>query len=127
MFDARVVRDYVDGTGPRGGPLVTSFNESSRSDLRLYESDGNATMRSLRAGGDAGFLDACADLLGRMLDTVPAGIVLGEVIRPMDVKPVNVTWDINGDGDDAVVVLSGVIRVCFLFPFPLPPFPYLNR
>lgn len=47
VFDNKVVQEYVDWTGQRGGPLVTTDNVTTRSDLRLYESDGNATMRSL--------------------------------------------------------------------------------
>ncbi len=108
MFDSRVVREYIDGTGNRGGPLVTSFNETSRSDLRLYESDGNATMRALYAQGD-GFLDTCVGLLGRVINTVPAHVELGDAIQPMSIKPVNVTWDIAGSGR---LELSGRIRVC---------------
>lgn len=108
MFDSAVVHEYIDNTGQRGGPLVTSFNESSRSDLRLYESDGNKTMLDLYAQGD-GFQDTCVDLLGRMLNTVPAGVQLQPAIEPALIKPINVTWDIT---DDSQLVLSGKIRVC---------------
>lgn len=107
-FDARVVREYVDDTGNRGGALVTSYNVTSRSDLRLYASDGNATMRALYAQPDAGFLDACVDLLARVIDTVPAPVALRDVVEPMAVKPVNVTWDVAADGR---VAFSGRIRV----------------
>jgi hypothetical protein len=48
VFDPNVVSEYLDGTGNQGGPLVASFNVASRSDLRLYESDNNATMIELR-------------------------------------------------------------------------------
>ncbi|KAI1426306.1 heme peroxidase [Xylaria sp. FL1777] len=107
-FDALVVREYVEGTGNRGGPLVTSYNETSRSDLRLYESDGNATMRALYAQGDDGFLDTCADLLALATDTVPSHARLRDAaIQPMGVKPVNVTWDVAEDGG---LELSGRIR-----------------
>ncbi|KAL6154728.1 hypothetical protein ACJQWK_01026 [Exserohilum turcicum] len=58
IFDPRVVAEYLNGTGSRGGPLVTSYNETMNSDLRLYESDNNDTMRALFASG-AGFLDTC--------------------------------------------------------------------
>ncbi|KAI1311710.1 heme peroxidase [Xylaria venustula] len=107
-FDSSVVHEYIDGTGQRGGPLVTSWNESSRSDLRLYESDSNATMKALYAQGD-GFLDTCVDLLARVIDTVPAGVKLQEdPIQPIPIKPVNVTWDIAASGE---LELSGRIRV----------------
>ncbi|CAJ2508892.1 Uu.00g139180.m01.CDS01 [Anthostomella pinea] len=106
-FDPLVVHEYIDGTGNRGGPLVTSFNETSRSDLRLYESDGNATMEELYAQGD-GFQDTCVELLSRMLNTVPAQVVLQDAIQPVAIKPVNVTWDII---DEKQLVLSGKIRI----------------
>lgn len=106
-FDARVVHEYIDWTGQMGGPLVTSFNESSRSDLRLYESDGNITMQELYDQGD-GFLDTCADLLGRMVNTVPSNVQLRDPISPMSIKPINVTWDFDIDGQ---LVLTGNIRV----------------
>ncbi|KAK6212466.1 hypothetical protein LQW54_005240 [Pestalotiopsis sp. IQ-011] len=106
-FDSRVVHEYIDGTGQLGGPLVSSFNDTSRSDLRLYESDGNATMQNLYDMGD-GFEDVCVDLLGRMINTVPASSVLLDPITPFPVKPINVTWDF--DSNDKLV-LSGKIRV----------------
>lgn len=69
-FDWTVVHEYMTNTGSRGGALVTSFNISSRSDLRLYASDGNATLGLLHDKGPDGFLDVCVDRLGRMIDTV---------------------------------------------------------
>lgn len=106
-FDTKVVHEYIDWTGNRGGPLVTTENATTRSDLRLYESDGNATMHALYDQGD-GFLGTCVDLMGRMLNTVPAGVQLGSLIEPLGIKPVNVTFDIEGQGN---LVLSGRIRV----------------
>ncbi|RYC61051.1 hypothetical protein CHU98_g5166 [Xylaria longipes] len=108
MFDSRVVYEYIDGSGNRGGPLVTSFNETSRSDLRLYESDSNATMKTLYSQGEDGFLDTCVDLLGRMIDTVPASVSLQDAIQPMSIKPINVTWDITENG---TLALSGRVRI----------------
>ena len=107
VFDTKVVGEYVHWTGNKGGPLVTSYNATMNSDLRLYESDNNATMRALLAQGD-GFLDTCVDLMGRAIDTVPSGVQLGETITPMSVKPVNVTYDFDADGK---LVLGGRIRV----------------
>jgi hypothetical protein len=98
-----VVHEYIDWTGNRGGPLVTTDNITTQSDLRLYESDGNATMQALYDMGD-GFLATCVDLMGRMVHTVPAGVELGALVEPVGVKPVNVTFDIDSKGG---VVLSG--------------------
>lgn len=107
-FDTKVVHEYIDWSGNRGGPLVTTDNVTTRSDLRLYESDGNATMQALYDMGD-GFLGTCVDLMGRMINTVPAGVELGSPILPMEVKPINVTFDLDGRGG---LKLSGKIRVC---------------
>ncbi|KAI0158623.1 heme peroxidase [Pestalotiopsis sp. NC0098] len=110
-FDPRVVHEYIDGTGQLGGPLVSSFNDTSRSDLRLYESDGNATMQNLYDMGDC-FQDVCVDLLGRMINTVPASSVLLDPITPFPVKPINITWDFDSnDNSNDKLMLSGKIRV----------------
>jgi hypothetical protein len=77
------------------------------SDLRLYESDKNATMRALFAQG-TGFMNTCVDLLGRTIDTVSSGVQLGQTIALMPVKPVNVTYDIGLNG---TLELSGTIRI----------------
>lgn len=106
-FDPLVVHEYLNGTGQAGGPLVTSFNVSSRSDLRLYESDNNATMIALGEQG-AGFLNTCVRLLQRMIETVPKQVVLSEVVAPLGVKPINATLDFDTQGN---LIFSGYIRV----------------
>ncbi|KAI1076004.1 heme peroxidase [Whalleya microplaca] len=107
IFDPLVVQEYIDGTGNRGGALVTSFNETSRSDLRLYESDGNATMQKLYSQGDD-FVNTCVNLLERMLHTVPSGVQLQDAISPFLINPINVTWDVTTDNQ---LTLSGKIRL----------------
>lgn len=107
IFDSNVVHEYIESTGNRGGPLVTTDNETTRSDLRLYESDGNATMQSLYDLDD-GFQDTCVDLMGRMIHTVPKSVKLQEPISPLGVKPINTTFDFDTDGN---LVISGRIRV----------------
>ena len=84
-----------------------SYNDTMNSDKRLYESDKNATMHALFAQG-TGFLATCADLMGRAINTVPAGVQLSEPITIMPFKPVNVTYDFNEDGK---LMLSGKIRI----------------
>ncbi|KAI1841121.1 hypothetical protein JX266_012656 [Neoarthrinium moseri] len=116
-FDSLVVHEYIDGTGQMGGPLVTSFNESSRSDLRLFESDGNSTMRDLYERGER-FQDVCADVMGRMINTVPAAAKLTTPITPIALKPINFTWDF--DSNDRLI-LSGKIRVLGAIRTILPP------
>jgi len=86
---------------------VTSNNVTTRSDLRLYESDQNATMNALFAQGDA-FLNTCVDLFSRMMNTVPTGVQLGPVIDALAVKPINVTFDFDAYGK---LKLSGKFRI----------------
>lgn len=106
-FDTQVVHEYIDGTGQMGGPLVTSFNETSRSDLRLFESDGNKTMQELYNQGQ-GFQDVCVDVMGRMINTAPSNVALQNPITPFPIKPINVTWDFDSEQQ---LFLSGKIRV----------------
>lgn len=110
IFDVDVVNEYLDGTGNQGGPLVTSFNVSSRSDLRLYKSDNNATIIKLRDQG-AGFLDPCVALLQRMIETVPSTVVLSDIISPVIFKPINATLDFDAQDN---VIFTGYIRVSSL-------------
>ncbi|KAI4671680.1 uncharacterized protein J4E78_000176 [Alternaria triticimaculans] len=107
VFDPNVLGEYLNGTGTKGGPLVNSYNDTMNSDKRLYESDKNATMHALFAQG-TGFLATCAELMGRAINTVPAGVQLSEPITVMPVKPVNVTYDFSEDGK---LMLSGKIRI----------------
>jgi hypothetical protein len=107
QFDILVVNEYLTGTGMKGGPLVTSFNESSRSDLRLYESDDNATMHDLSQSTDY-FFETCTNLFERMSNTVPSNVKLTDVIEPFPWKAINTTFDFDGSS----LVLSGVVRVC---------------
>jgi hypothetical protein len=107
VFDTLVLNEYLNGTGNQGGPLVTSFNITSRSDLRLYESDNNATMIELATQGQ-GFLNTCSTLLQRMIETVPKGVVLSDVIKPMALKPINSTLDFDSAGN---LIFTGYIRV----------------
>lgn len=94
VFDANLVHEYIDWTGHMGGPLVTTDNETTRSDLRLYQSDGNATMQSLYDLGE-GFEAKCVNLMGRMINTVPAPVKLQEPIVLMQIKPINLTFDFD--------------------------------
>ncbi|KAJ7059847.1 heme peroxidase [Mycena amicta] len=81
-FDNTVVKEYLDGTTEN--VLVVGSNVTTRSDLRIFSSDGNATMQSL-ASPDT-FNQVCADLIGRMIDTVPSTVKLTDPIEPFDFK-----------------------------------------
>ena len=107
VFDDQVVQEYISGTGQMGGPLVTSFNVSSRSDLRLYSGYNNATIHKL-ATQCPSFLNTCANMLQRMIETVPKAAILSDIIHPQTIKPINVTLDLDPQGG---LSFTGVIRV----------------
>jgi hypothetical protein len=106
-FDINIVHEYLGSYGQRGGPLVTSDNVTVRSDLRLYESDGNQTMQTLGQSTEY-FFAKCNELFERMINTVPQEVTLSDVVTPVDVKPVNVTFDLKSSGQ---WVIEGLVRV----------------
>lgn len=120
--------DYFDGTTTN--PLVVGPTLTN-ADGRIFSSDGNTTMHSyvplnhvltctLFRYPPASFMnqqiffDTCADLLSRMIDTVPRGVELTEVIEPVPVKPQSVHLVYMGDG---TVRLQGEVRVSFATSF----------
>ncbi|KAF7357087.1 Peroxidase [Mycena sanguinolenta] len=81
-FDNRVVTEYLDGTTEN--VLVVGSNITTRSDFRIFSSDGNATMQSLASPET--FNKVCADLIERMVNTVPSTVTLTDIIEPLDFK-----------------------------------------
>ncbi|KAF7367873.1 Peroxidase [Mycena sanguinolenta] len=93
-FDNNIATEYISGTTLN--PLVVGNNETTNSDKRIFGSDGNATMLAF-ANSPEHFAATCADLFARMVDTVPNGVQLTEVIEPLPVKPANIKIDLDGD------------------------------
>ncbi|KAJ1337165.1 Peroxidase [Microdochium nivale] len=104
VFDNRVVTEYLDGTTQN--PLVVSHNATFRSDRRVFGADANATVRAL--ADPAVFRATCADVLGRMINTVPAGVVLSDPIVPIDVKPYIDTLTLTAN---LTISFAGRIRI----------------
>ncbi|KAJ7193714.1 heme peroxidase [Mycena pura] len=102
-FDNNVAAEYISGTTK--SPLVVGFNDTTNSDKRIFGSDGNVTMLSF-ANSPELFTSTCANLFARMLDTVPSGVELTDVITPLPVKP-SVNLIMNGD----TLQLSGLVRL----------------
>lgn len=103
-FDNHVVTEYLDGTTQN--PLVVSHNNTFNSDKRVFESDGNVTMKAL--ADPAVFQATCANMLSRMINTVPKDVVLSEPISPYDIKPYITTFALTADN---TISLAGRIRV----------------
>ncbi|KAJ5038456.1 uncharacterized protein L3040_007314 [Drepanopeziza brunnea f. sp. 'multigermtubi'] len=104
-FDAGNINEYLNNTGSRGGPLITTDAVASRSDLRLYTSDGNATVQSMSA--PAAFQDRCNKVMQQMIDVVPRAVTLSPPVMPMPWKAMNICLDITPDGE---VTMAGLIR-----------------
>lgn len=103
-FDNAVATEYLHGN--TSNPLVVGQNETLNSDARIFASDGNSTIQELGRTNE-GFRTACADVMTRMIDTVPAGVQLTEPIEAVDVKPyVDLAYAGNGS-----MTLSDWVRV----------------
>ncbi|KAJ7615875.1 heme peroxidase [Roridomyces roridus] len=91
-FDNNVASEYISGTTKN--PLVVGFNDTTNSDKRIFGSDGNVTMKSF-AQSPSLFASTCSSLFARMLDTVPSGVELTDVITPLPIKPAFVEFSLN--------------------------------
>ena len=96
------VAGYLDGT--TSSPLVVGPNSTTNSDLRIFSSDRNATMRGCvcwlyflrmeplrlcnmnRLADSETFKKTCGELFERMINTVPAHVTLTDVVKPMPFK-----------------------------------------
>jgi hypothetical protein len=57
------------------------------------------------------FLSTCVTLLERMINTVPRGVELTEIITPIPVKPSNMRLEVANNGES--LALFGSIRVSY--------------
>lgn len=104
-FDNKIATDYISNR--TGNPLVVGFNKTTNSDARIFASDGNATIRALAKDNNY-FLDTCAKLFERMIDTVPKDVKLSEPIEPLVIKPANLQITPVGNG---TLRFTGSIRI----------------
>ncbi|KAE9402259.1 heme peroxidase, partial [Gymnopus androsaceus JB14] len=79
-FDTTIVSQYLQNTTE--DVLVVGPNVTTRSDFRIFSSDGNATMQSLLSPDT--FSATCRDLIQRLINNVPNGVNLTE---PMNEPP----------------------------------------
>ena len=113
IYDNTGVNEYLSWTGLKGGPLASGPNETTRSDFRIFNSDGNVTIRGLAS--PLSFQQKCFKIFERMLDTVPSGTVLS---NPIAVRP----WILNEGHLDlsstGVVTYQGEISSWSFSPAP---------
>ncbi|PVF94576.1 heme peroxidase [Serendipita vermifera] len=84
VYDNKVATDFMAGN-PHNA-LAFGSNETTRSDFRIFTSDGNRTISNFAGDNDA-FRSTCATLLEKMVNTVPSAVTLSDVIQPIPVKP----------------------------------------
>ncbi|KAF8140833.1 heme peroxidase [Mycena galopus ATCC 62051] len=82
IFNNSIVTEYLNSTTIN--VLEVGSNISTRSDLRIFSSDGNVTMNRL-ASSDV-FNTECTNLIGRMIDTVPSTVTLTDPVEVIDYK-----------------------------------------
>jgi hypothetical protein len=88
---------------------------ASRSDFRLYNSDGNATIQGFSS--PTAFRSQCNTLFSRLVDTVPKSVELSDPVKPYTWKADNIKFDLSADG---VVSISGQIRYLYGSGSPAP-------
>ncbi|KAK5447816.1 hypothetical protein LTS15_009315 [Exophiala xenobiotica] len=102
-YDNIVVTQYLDGSTKN--PLCIGPDVDSRSDLRIFSSDGNKTVSAM--ADSASYATTCSRILQKMIDTVPAGVQLTDAVTTYDVKPYALQLNVVGDES---LLFSGQIR-----------------
>ncbi|KAH8894419.1 heme peroxidase [Thozetella sp. PMI_491] len=105
VFDNNVASQFVANISQN--PLAFGENVSTRSDFRIFNADGGEMITNMAASNDF-FLATCSTLLERMLNTVPDGVVLGDIIQPILVKPRKLAVEIGTNGS---MTVSGELRI----------------
>ncbi|KAB5575878.1 heme peroxidase [Coniochaeta sp. 2T2.1] len=106
-FDNKVVTEYLDNSTTN--PLVVgpAVKINKHADFKVFSADKNVTMKSIT--DPAVFQHTCKIVLQKMIDVIPAGVVLTDPVTPYMVKPVNMQLTLNTPG--STLLLSGYIRV----------------
>ncbi|KAJ7025119.1 L-ascorbate oxidase [Mycena alexandri] len=101
-LDNTVVLQYLNSTTKNA--LVVDKNVTLISDFRIFNSDGNVTMNQL--ADPETFDQTCSRLFAQMINTVPAGVTLTDVIEPILTKVDGVQLSIGYD----TLLLSASLR-----------------
>ncbi|KAI1810076.1 heme peroxidase [Poronia punctata] len=107
VFDNNVVTEYVAGNTTNPMVVGPSIQATRNSDFKVFNSDGNVTVKALVEPKT--FNNVCANILRKMIEVVPDGVVLTDPIQPYEVKPVNMQLTLNTGATS--LQLSGLIRV----------------
>ncbi|KAF9532211.1 L-ascorbate oxidase [Crepidotus variabilis] len=82
QFDNAIVTEYLDGSTQN--VLVVTSNATMASDLRVFSSDGNSTMKGIADANK--FKSTCQTLLQRMIEVVPKDVTLTDEITLIPAK-----------------------------------------
>ena len=109
-FDNNIATEFLSGNTKDPMVFGKAYNANNRgrdSDRRIYNSDGNITVRAM--SDPQTFNSMCAAVFQKMIETVPRGITLTDVVTPYDVKPYDVQLTLLDGG--ASLGFTGEIRV----------------
>ncbi|OAP57075.1 hypothetical protein AYL99_09188 [Fonsecaea erecta] len=104
-FDNAVVTEYLDGTTQN--PLVVGANPAAYSDGRIFGLNNRRTVSAL-ADPNA-YANTCSGILAKMVNTVPNGVQLSDVIAPYELKPSNLQLNVAADGQ--TLQFTGELRI----------------
>ncbi len=103
--DNGLVTAYLNGTTT--DPLVVGANPAAYSDGRIFDLNNKQTIAAM-ADPDK-FASVCSTVLAKMVNTVPRGVQLSDVIAPYELKPTNVQLNVAADG--LSLDFSGELRI----------------
>ncbi|KAJ3195224.1 hypothetical protein HK101_000818, partial [Irineochytrium annulatum] len=103
IYDHTVVSEYI--SGHTGNPLVSGPPRTD-SDMRIFSSDGNATIAKMNS--EPAYFSTCTTVLQKMVNSVPAESVLSNLMEPYDVRPVGIGFDVDDEGK---LLWNGDVRV----------------
>ncbi|KAI0403627.1 hypothetical protein F4802DRAFT_598825 [Xylaria palmicola] len=106
-FDNKIVTEYISGNTTNPMVVGPSIQATRNADFKVFNSDGNATVRAMTDPGT--FRSTCATVLRKMIEVVPDDVVLTDPIQPYAVKPVDMQLSLNAGA--STLQLSGLIRV----------------
>lgn len=109
-FDNKIATEFLSGNTKNPmvfGKTYRADNRGRDSDRRIYNSDGNYTMQAMQ--DPQTFNSMCKAVFQKMIETVPSGVTLTDVITPYDVKPYDVQLSLLDGG--ASLGFTGEIRV----------------
>lgn len=109
-FDNRNAVEFYSGNTTNPMVFGKAYNANNRgrdSDRRVYGSDNNVTVAAMTDPQTHNTM--CQTVFQKMIETVPKGVTLTDVINPYDVKPYDTQLTLLDGG--ATLAFTGEIRV----------------